>query len=135
SLEETLRDSQAIAGAVLKRLREASELQPLGAELLSVYFLATRPTPEVAKALEAEYRETLLRQADEAIYARRAAAVDEERKIKEKELDSDKALEDQRRDLIVVQGENARQEAEMRGKALELEAQYKARAAEAQLAV
>jgi regulator of protease activity HflC (stomatin/prohibitin superfamily) len=63
-----------------------------GVELLSVYFLSTKPTPEVAKALEAEYRETLLRKADEAIYARRAAAVDEELKIKEKELNSDKAV-------------------------------------------
>lgn len=135
SLEETLRDSQAIAAAVLKRLREASELQPLGAELLSVYFLATRPTPEVAKALEAEYRETLLRQADEAIYARRAAAVDEERTIKEKELASDRALEEQRRELIVLQGQNAKQEADNRGQALELEAQYRAKAAEQELAV
>ena len=93
SLEQTLRDSQAIAAEVLRRLRAGSELQPLGAELLSVYFLSTRPTPEVAKALEAEYRETLLRKADEAIYARRAAAVDEERKIKEKELPIDHTAE------------------------------------------
>jgi regulator of protease activity HflC (stomatin/prohibitin superfamily) len=135
SLEQTLRDSQAIAAEVLRRLRAGSELQPLGAELLSVYFLSTRPTPEVAKALEAEYRETLLRKADEAIYARRAAAVDEERKIKEKELSSDRALEEQRRELIVLQGENAKQEAENRGRALELEAQYRAKAAEQELAV
>ena len=98
---------------------------------MSVYFLSTRPTPEVAKALEAEYRETLLRKADEAIYARRAAAVDEERKIKEKELSSDRALEEQRRELIVLQGENAKQEAENRGRALELESQYRAKAVRA----
>jgi regulator of protease activity HflC (stomatin/prohibitin superfamily) len=136
TLEETLRDAQAIAALVLGRLREGhGELQTLGVELLSVYFLSTRPTPEVAKALEAEYRETLLGKADEAIYARRAAAVAEERKIKEKELDSDKALEEQRRALIVLQGENARQEAEGRGRALEQEAQFRAQAAELELAV
>src|SRR5262249_15544217 len=102
TLEETLRDAQAIAAEVLSRLRQGQgELQALGVELLSVYFLSTRPTPEVAKALEADYRETLLRKADEAIYARRAAAVEEERKIKEKELDSDKTIEEQRRALIV----------------------------------
>jgi uncharacterized membrane protein YqiK len=104
-------------------------------ELLSLYFLSTRPTPEVAKALEADYRERLLRKADEAIYARRAAAVDEERKIKEKELASDKALEEQRSALVELQNENARREAEGRGQALELEAQYRAKAAEAELAV
>jgi regulator of protease activity HflC (stomatin/prohibitin superfamily) len=134
SLEETLRDSQAIAAEVLRRLRDGSPvLQAMGAELLSVYFLSARPTPEVAKALEADYRETLLRKADEATYARRAAAVDEERKIKEKELSSDKALEEQRSALIDLQGENARKEAENRGKALELEAQFKAKAAEAEM--
>ncbi len=136
TLEETLRDSQAIAVEILRRLREGSPLlQAMGVELLSVYFLSARPTPEVAKALEAEYREKLLRQSDEATYARRAAAVDEERKIKQKELDSDKALEEQRRELIVLQGANARQEAEARGQALELEAQYRARATEMELGV
>jgi regulator of protease activity HflC (stomatin/prohibitin superfamily) len=135
SLEETLRDAQAIAAEVLRRLREAPALQTMGLELLSVYFLSTRPTPEVAKALEAEYRETLLRKADEAVYARRAAAVDEERKIKEKELASDRTLEEQRRELIVLQGNNARQEAENRGQALELESQYRAKAAAMELAV
>lgn len=134
TLEENLRDSQAIAAEVLARLRQGPALEALGVELLNVYFLSIKPTPEVGKALEAEYRETLLRKADEAIYARRAAAVDEERKIKEKELNSDKAIEEQRRTLIVLQGDNLLQEAENRGRALEQEAQHRARAAEAELA-
>jgi regulator of protease activity HflC (stomatin/prohibitin superfamily) len=135
SLEETLRDAQSIAAEVMQRLRQAPMLADLGVELLSVYFLSTRPTPEVAQALEAEYRETLLRKADEATYARRAAAVEEERKIKEKELGTERALEEQRRQLIVLQGENARLEAENRAKAVEIDAQGQARASELQLAV
>ena len=74
--------------------RSPALLEPLGVELLSVYFVAAKPTPEVAKALEAEYRETLLRKADMAISARRAAAVEEERKIKENELNTEIALEE-----------------------------------------
>ncbi|QVL30567.1 hypothetical protein KIH39_17125 [Telmatocola sphagniphila] len=135
TLEETLRDSQTIAAEVLQRLRNSKELEPLGLELQSVYFLSARPSPEVAKALEADYRETLLRKADEATYARRAAAVDEERKIKEKELASDRTIEEQRKDLILLQGANAKQEAENRGQALLQEAQYQAKAAEMQLAI
>jgi hypothetical protein len=135
SLEETLRDSQEIAARVLLRVREAGLLEPMGVELLSVYFLAARPTPEVAKALEAEYRETLMRKADEAIYARRAAAVEEERKIKENELNTQITLEQQRQQLIDLEGSNAQEEAENRGKALEMEAAYRARAAEMELAV
>jgi regulator of protease activity HflC (stomatin/prohibitin superfamily) len=135
SLEESIRDSHAIATQVTSRLREGQVLTSFGVELLSVYFLSVRPNPEMSKALEAEYREALLRKADEAVYARRAAAVDEERKIKEKELNSDVALEQQRKDLIVLQGNNALQEAENRGQALERDAQSKAKATEMELGV
>lgn len=130
SLEQTLRDSQLMAAAVLQRAKNSPELQGLGVELLSVYILAAKPSSEVAKALEAEYRETLLRKADEAIYARRASAVEEERKIKEKELATDRALAEQRRELIILEGENTRQEAESRGRAAQLEAEYLAKAGE-----
>lgn len=135
SLEETLRDSQTIAAGVLTRIRDAALLEPMGVELLSVYFLSAKPTPEVAKALEAEYRETLLRKADEAIYARRAAAVEEERKIKENELNTEITLEQRRQQLIELQGGNTLQEADNRGKAVEREATYKAKAMDMELAV
>ena len=134
TLEDTLRQYQAIAPAVLKRVREGGSLDSLGVELLNLYFVSAQPTPEVAKALEAQYRETLLRQADEAIYARRAAAVDEERKIKENELNSQISLEQQREQLIELQGKNAEQEADHRGKAMQKEAEYRAKATEIQLA-
>ena len=73
--------------------------------------VSAKPTPEVARALEATYRETLLRQADEATYARRAAAIEEERKIKESELATDIALEERRRNLIELESENELAEA------------------------
>ncbi len=98
--------------------------------MLNLYFVAAKPTPEVAKALEAPYRESLLRQADEAIYKRRAAAVDEERKIKENERNSEIALEQQRQQLIALEGENSIQEAEFQGKAEEALALHRAAASE-----
>lgn len=134
SLEQTLVQYEAIAAAVTHRITQGALLAPMGVELLSVYFVAVKPTPEVAKALEATYRETLLRKADEAIYARRAAAVEEERKIKENELNTDITLEEQRRQFIDLQGSNAQQEAEYRGQAIELEAAHTARATALQLA-
>jgi len=135
SLEETLRDSQAIAGIALEQIRTGGLLASMGVELINVYFLSAKPTPEVAKALEAQYRERLLRQADEAIYARRAAAVEEERKIRENEQNTQIALEQQRQQLIALEGANAQQEAEFRGRALEEEAAFRARASEMELAV
>jgi hypothetical protein len=135
TLPEALRDAPAVAAAVAEKVRAGRQLAPLGVEVQGVIFLSARPTPEVGKALEAEYRESLLRKADEAIYARRAAAVEEERTIKEKELATDVTLEQQREGLIVLQGANALKEADNRGAALEREAQSKSRAAEMELAV
>lgn len=128
SLEEALRDAQTIAANVLISIREGLLLQTMGVELLQIYFVAVKPTPDMGKALEAPYREALLRQADEAVYARRSAAIEEERKIKQKELSTDISLEENRRQLIDLQGVNTLQEAEFRGKALEQEATYKANA-------
>jgi regulator of protease activity HflC (stomatin/prohibitin superfamily) len=135
SLPDILREATTLAAAVAERVRAGIQLGELGVELLALNFLSVRPTPEVGKALEAEFREALLRKADIAVYARRAAAIDEERTIKEKELASEVALEDQRKQLIILKGANAIQEAEQRAKATEIDAQALARAAEFQLAV
>ena len=135
SLEEVLRQYESIASSLVKPIAENHLLDPLGVTLMSVYFVAAKPTPEVAQALEAEYRETLLRKADEAIYARRAAAVQEERKIKENELSSEIALEEQKKKLIDLQGDNQLREAENRGKATELEASHRVAAKKAELAL
>jgi hypothetical protein len=135
SLEEVLSQFEIIAANVQGRIKDRSLLEPLGAELLSVTFIAAKPTPEVAKALEADYRETLLRKADMAIYARRAAAVEEERKIKENELNTEITLEEKRQRLIDLQGENALREAESSGKAFEERARYSARAKQLELDV
>jgi len=101
-LEEVLTQYETIAGKVLERVKNSALLDPLSADLLSVYFIAAKPTSEVAKALEAEYRETLLRKADMAISARRAAAVEEKRKIKENELNTEITLEEQHRQLAGI---------------------------------
>jgi regulator of protease activity HflC (stomatin/prohibitin superfamily) len=71
----------------------------LGVEVLGVAILQIRPTPEMARALEAEAREQLQREADESIYARRNAAVEQERIIKESELDTDLAVAKKEREI------------------------------------
>lgn len=106
-LEETLRSADSIAHKVLAALTEDSTLESLGIVCLALFFTAIRPTPDVAKALEAEHREALQRRADEAIYARRAEAVAQERKIKQNELSTSIELEQRRQELIVLEGENS----------------------------
>lgn len=132
-LEAAIRDSQSIAARVLAAIQTQGLLATLGVELINVYFLAAKPAPEMSKALEAPYREGLLRRADEAVYARRASAVEEERKIKQNELNTEVSLEEQRRQLIDLQSANALQEAESRGHAYEMEESYRAAALQREL--
>lgn len=133
-LEECIRDVQGISSIVSERLASDPTVESFGIEVLGVFILAIKPTPEMSKALEAEFREQLLRRADEAIMARRASAVDDERKIREKELESDSALEKGRSELIALQGQNMLREAENRGRVVEIESAAKAQALKQELA-
>jgi hypothetical protein len=74
----------------------------------------------MAKALEAEYREGLQVKADQAIYNRRALAVEQERRIKENELNTQVALEERRRELVDLQGQNNLKQAEFDARANEI---------------
>ncbi len=78
-LTEAIRSAGPFAARVLRELRESSELATLGVEAQGLSILAIKPTPETARALEAKAREAILLEADSAIYARRNAAVENER--------------------------------------------------------
>lgn len=136
NIRQALVSSETVSTEVMAALKASKTVTTLGLEVLAFSVLAVRPTPEMAKALEAEARESLQRKADEAIYARRNAAVEEERKIKESELNTqiaveekqrkiretkmaaDIAVENQRKALIESRAENERKDAETRGFAL-----------------
>lgn len=97
----TLSESLLGAGSLVSRISAGlighKEIASLGLEILDVSVLAIKPTPETARALEAEAREAILRASDEAIYARRNAAVEQERTIRENELDTEVAVEQKKR--------------------------------------
>lgn len=134
SLEEVLGNAASISAEVQEEVTSRALLAPLGVELLSLNFTSVSPNPEVGKALEAEYRETLLRRADEAIYARRAAAVEEEGKIKSNELEGEISLARERERLIDLEAANDRKVSQAWGERRELEAGFTARASEMELA-
>jgi hypothetical protein len=102
-LHQVLRASEAIVAAVKTGLAASQELASLGVEVLGLSLLAIKPTPETARALEAETRESLLKKADEATYARRNAAVEQERAIKENELQTEVAVETKKRQIRETQ--------------------------------
>jgi hypothetical protein len=102
-LREALAAAESLGSAVRQGLDAAPELIAIGLEILGLAILAIRPTPETARALEAGARERLLREADEAVYARRNAAVEQERAIKENELNTEIAIENKRRQIRETQ--------------------------------
>ncbi len=97
ALKECLTRSEALERAVLTGLRTTEAVQLLGLEVMSLAVLSVRPTPEMARALEAEAREALQRESDGAIYERRTAAVEHERRVKQSELETEVMVEQQRR--------------------------------------
>lgn len=121
SLEEVLTKSQILLKKIFEIVQKNEVFSSLGIEIVNIYFTAVKPNPEISKALEADYRETLLKKADEAIYSRRAAAVEQEKKIKENELSSQISLENEREELIKISGSNLIKEAESKSKAFEIE--------------
>lgn len=99
SLRDALTSSGPLSAAVLSGLKSSEAVAQLGVEILNLSLLSIRPTPEMAKALEAEAREALQRRSDEAIYARRNNAVEQERRIKESELNTEIAVEEKQRQI------------------------------------
>ncbi|MHB2019298.1 MAG: SPFH domain-containing protein [Candidatus Xenobia bacterium] len=96
-LREVLVRSEAIGSRVIQDLQASEAMARLGAEVLDLSIMSVRATPEMSRALEAESREALQREADEAIYSRRNAAVEQERRIKENELNTEIAVEEKQR--------------------------------------
>lgn len=135
-LRDVLVGFGALAEAITLALRGSPTVTQLGAEVLEVAVVSLRADPEMSKALQAEAREQLLKEADEAIYARRNTAVELERTIRENELQTEIAVaqkqrevretqmqaeiavEQQRATLVESKVENERKEAEARGAAL-----------------
>jgi hypothetical protein len=104
-LRAAIQASDEIVAGVLAQVTNDPALAALGVEIIAFSIQAIKPTPETTRALEAEARENLLRLADGAIYDRRNAAVEQERRIKENELNTELAIEEKRRQIRETQVE------------------------------
>jgi hypothetical protein len=104
-LKQALRSSAMIARAAQQELAAQPEVSALGLEILGVSIMAVKPTPDIARALEAEARESNLQAADDAVYLRRMSAVQKERAIRQNELDTDIAVEQKKRQIRETQME------------------------------
>ncbi|MFV2060708.1 MAG: SPFH domain-containing protein [Gammaproteobacteria bacterium] len=102
-LRQALNASQVLVKAVKTEMINSEVMNALGIEIMDLSIMAIKPTPETARALEVAVREELLEEADEAIYRRRNASIEQERVVKENELQTELAV--QKKEQEIEQGQ------------------------------
>ena len=107
-LRDVLQGTERLSLAAKQGLASAPSLTSLGIAIGDLGLLAVKPNPETARALEAPMREEILKQADDATYVRRNAAIEQERSVKENELRSDLIIEQKKRQVRETQVESER---------------------------
>ncbi|WP_321540352.1 SPFH domain-containing protein [Flavobacterium piscinae] len=111
-LKDAIRSAKTIEDRILEGLKVSPAITMLGIEILGANILAIQATPEMARALETETREKLQQEADQAIYERRNFAVEQERKIKESELNTEIAVEEKQKQIAEKKMESDVQKAD-----------------------
>lgn len=89
TIREAIISADELAASLRTHLKEDQTVQEFGLSLASVTILAVQARSDTRKALEAAAREEILKQQDDAIYKRRNAAIDQERIVKENELNTE----------------------------------------------
>ena len=120
-LKDAIRSAKSVEQQIMNGLKSSQAIDMLGIEILGTNILAVNATPEMTRALETETREKLQQEADQAIYERRIFAVEQERKIKESELNTEIAVEEKQKQIAekkmesqVQKSKNERQLREMK---------------------
>ena len=129
-VEAVQRGADVISAAVDAALRTDPAVAGLGLELVSVQVVRVAPTADLEKALQTPTRETVQQRADEAIFQRRALAVEKERAIKENEVATEIELARRQEVLVRQQGTNrlleVEQEVEAKRRLAEADAEAEA---------
>lgn len=107
-LKDVLQSTDKLSHAAKQQLASNTSFSSLGIEIGDLSLLAAKPNPETARALEAPMREEILKQADDATYTRRNAAIEQERTVKENELRSELLIEQKKRQVRETQIESER---------------------------
>jgi hypothetical protein len=107
-LKAAITASESLTQGILSKMRESEEIDLLGIEIIGLSILAISPNKETARALESQAREQILKKADEAIYERRNASIEQERLVKENEFNTEIAVETKKQQVRETQLEAER---------------------------
>ena len=111
-LKDAIRSAKSIELRILEGLKSSQAITMLGIEILGANILGVKATPEMSRALETETREKLQQEADHAIYERHNFAVEQERIIKETELNTEIAVEEKQKQIAEKKMESEVQKAD-----------------------
>ncbi len=126
-LTDAIRDgAERIRDLLDGALRDDDEIAAMGLGLVDVRVIRVAPTSELEKALQTPTREAIRQTADEAVFRRRAEAVEQERAIKQNELATQIELERRQEALIERRGANRLLEAESDAKDARVRAEAEA---------
>ncbi|MDE6386589.1 MAG: SPFH domain-containing protein [Lachnospiraceae bacterium] len=89
NVREAIISADELAGMLKAAMKDDETIQEFGLELISISILGILAQADTRKALEAATREEILKQQDDAIYKRRNAAIEQERIVKENELNTE----------------------------------------------
>ena len=103
TLHEAMRAGEPLATSIVEELRKSEEITRLGLEVLSLSLLAVLANKETTRALEAQTREQILKTADDAVYERRNSSIEQERRVKENEYNTEISVEQKKRQVRETQ--------------------------------
>ncbi len=115
-LRDAITNAKNIQQNIYEGLSQSDTVKSLGINIMSINIIAVKPTPEMERALETTTREKLQQEADQAIYERRNFAVEQERMIKESELNTEIAMEEKQKQIAEKRMEREQLEEENRKK-------------------
>lgn len=99
AMSDAIRASRETAAGVLDEMRKNEELKALGINVTGFSVLKIAPNNETTRALEARTREDILKQSDDALYNRRNASIEQERRVKENELNTEISVEEKKKKI------------------------------------
>lgn len=114
NIREAIVSADELAEVLKTALKEDETIQEFGLQIIAISILGISPQPDTRRALEAATREEILKQQDDAVYKRRNSAIEQERAIKENELNTE---------IKIAEKEKEKQEKDMETKRMMQEKQ------------
>lgn len=132
-VKTVIQAQEELAVFLSEEMTSNEAIKQLGLDVVTVSILAVSPSLETKRALESATREKILQQQDDAIYKRRNAAIEQERIIKENELNTEIKIAEKEHESNMLKQKNALEEVELESKVTKEKADTRAYANEVML--